>query len=151
MLVWCCLNNLFLPCRGCAAPPSPRPSKYLKSEDKLRTFQNFNQISKCQCIADISKCKHLKGRFEGTCPFITLSLSGPEVGLLLRSFALKGNNDLIWAKTLPNYDQARKPRSPKTLWNYTLRPKDLTQFEAIIWAKHKPQWQSNKWKIVTLF
>ena len=95
--VWCCLNNLFLPCRGCAAPPSPLPSKYLKSEDKLRTFQNFNQISKCQCIADISKCKHLKGRFEGTCPFITLSLSGPEVGLLLRSFALKGNNDLIWA------------------------------------------------------
>ena len=28
---------------------------------------------------------------------------------------------------------------------------NLTQFEAIICAKHNTQWQSNKWKIMTLF
>ena len=100
-------------------------------------------------------------------------LYDPEVGMLLRPFALKGNNDLIW--TLPfNYDQARKLRSPPTdppinldvkwratsaakKWKHAMANFTLTdqksiifcsQFEAI-WAKHNTQWQLNKWKIIT--
>ena len=146
-------------------------------------FLNFNQISElwpAQISKSFEKQFHWPRHFKnvkkgGSREHVRLShFYDPEVRMLLRSFALKGNDDLIW--TLPlNYDQTRKPQSPPTTpptnrdvkhratsaakeWKFAMANFkitaqkwiiNLTQFEETSWAKHNKQWQSNKWKIIT--
>ena len=147
-------------------------TKFLEFQPDLWIFTKFMKwiVTKFQLINDCP-CTNFKIIWKA---ISILNVASPDISKLSKKEVM-GNTfmirkwgccwDLLLSKgttTLfgPCCDVKCRSTSAAKKWkyamaNFTLTDQksiiNLTQFEAIIWAKHNTKWQSNKWKIITFF